>query len=235
MIKLLNGLVAFIAASDQTGKDGYFVDSAGVIITDAFAIPYGVITDGGAEGALTTVALCAGGYAGSLTVKIAAATATISKGTRLQLTSNGTVRANIGTGTIVAVAIQAGVADELVEGVLIEPKFNGDMAIVATADRTLLAGQSGAVVSNLGAAGAVTLALPPATPGLTFTGVVEAAQQLRLDPNGTETIALPSTGVQGAAGKYLVADALTEKVKLRCITAGTWSVEHFLGTWTAEA
>lgn len=92
----------------------------------------------------------------------------------------------------------------------------------------------GAFVSNLGASGAETWTLPAAKKGMRVTAVVEAAQELRLDPNGTETIALPSTGVQGAAGKYLTANALAETVELVCLTDGTWSAINFQGTWTAE-
>lgn len=91
----------------------------------------------------------------------------------------------------------------------------------------------GITLSNIGATGTITFALPPATPGLKVSAIVEAAQQLRLDPSGTETIALPSTGVQSAAGAYIVADALAETVDLVCITKGTWSVQNFQGTWTA--
>ena len=92
-----------------------------------------------------------------------------------------------------------------------------------------------AYVSNAGAAAAAVFALPKAEPGLRVSAVVEATQNLRLDPNGTETIALPSTGVQGAAGKYLEANALAESVELVCLTKGTWDVVNFQGTWTAEA
>lgn len=106
---------------------------------------------------------------------------------------------------------------------------------VVTADKTLTAGDSGSQISNAGASGTVVVTLPVGTPGLWFDFLVEAAQQLRIDPSGTETIALPSTGVQGAAGKYLVADALTEQVRLYCNTAGTWDVRGYTGTWTAEA
>jgi hypothetical protein len=90
-------------------------------------------------------------------------------------------------------------------------------------------------VSNAGASGAAVFALPKAEPGLRVSAVVEATQNLRLDPNGTETIALPSTGVQGAAGEYIEANALAESVELVCLTKGTWDVVNFQGTWTAEA
>jgi hypothetical protein len=100
---------------------------------------------------------------------------------------------------------------------------------------TLLAAQSGALITNLGAAGAAVFALPAAVPGLEFNFAVKVAQQLRIDPNGTETIELPSTAAQGAAGKYLWADAIGEFVRLRCLVAGTWSVVAAAGTWTHEA
>ncbi len=48
------------------------------------------------------------------------------------------------------------------------------------------------------------------------------------------TIALPSTGAQGAAGKYLSADAVGEWVRLLCVKAGQWQVAGYAGTWTAE-
>lgn len=93
----------------------------------------------------------------------------------------------------------------------------------------------GAVVSNVGATGAVTFVLPAAKVGMAVNALVEVAQALRLDPNGTETIALPSTGAQGAAGKYLQASAVKDGVRLVCITEGTWDVLSYSGTWTAEA
>ena len=109
------------------------------------------------------------------------------------------------------------------------------LVVVATAATTLTAAQSGAVISNAGASEAIAFTLPPATPGLSFTAVVEAAYELQLDPDGTETIALPSSGVQSAAGKYIGADAVGEKVVIICITAGTWDVISYSGTWTAES
>lgn len=104
-----------------------------------------------------------------------------------------------------------------------------------TAGDTLTADETGSVHTSVGASGAITLVLPAATVGLEFFFRVGAAQALQIDPNGTETIALPSTGVQGAAGKYLTANADGETVHLMCTKAGQWSVMGYTGTWEAEA
>ena len=104
-----------------------------------------------------------------------------------------------------------------------------------TANDTLTAAETGTWHTNTGASGTITFVLPVATVGLRFGFALGAAQQLRIDPNGTETISLPSTGVPGAAGKYLVADAVGENVELGCLIAGNWSVLGYTGTFTAEA
>lgn len=105
-----------------------------------------------------------------------------------------------------------------------------------TADDTLTAAEMyGSIHTTVGAAGTVVLTLPPAKVGMSGLFRVGAAQELRLDPDGTEVIALPSTGVAGAAGKYLTANADGETVFLVCTKAGQWSVFGFTGTWTAEA
>lgn len=123
-----------------------------------------------------------------------------------------------------------------VEVVPCAPRLAAVPVTVAAAGGAVTAEQAlaGAVVSNLGASGAVAFTLPAAVPGMRVTAIVQVAQELQLDPNGTETIALPSTGVQGAAGKYLTANALTETVQLICLTAGTWDCITYEGTWTAQ-
>jgi hypothetical protein len=104
-----------------------------------------------------------------------------------------------------------------------------------TAGDTLTAAESGSVHTNAGAGGAIVIALPAAVVGLEYFFRVGAAQELRIDPNGSETISLPSSGVPGAAGKYLTADAVGETVHLMCCVAGSWSVMGYTGTWSAEA
>ena len=88
--------------------------------------------------------------------------------------------------------------------------------------------------TNEGASGAAVFALGPSAVGVELTFRVMTAQELRIDPSGTETIALPSSGAQGAAGKYLTADAVGEWVKLVCVKAGQWQVEGYAGTWAHE-
>lgn len=100
---------------------------------------------------------------------------------------------------------------------------------------TVTAAQDGTRFNNRGALGAGAFVLPAATVGLSYRFNVKVAQELRITPDGTETIALPDTGVQGAASKYLTANAVGEFVVLKCETAGQWEVVYFGGTWTAEA
>lgn len=105
-----------------------------------------------------------------------------------------------------------------------------------TANYTVVAAtDNGKVFTTQGASAAVTFALPAATVGQVYEFAVGVAFELRLDPNGTETIALPSTGAQSAAGKYITADAIGEHVRIMCVRAGRWDVAGYVGTWTAEA
>jgi hypothetical protein len=102
-----------------------------------------------------------------------------------------------------------------------------------TANYTVVAGvDNGKIFTNEGASGAITFALPAATVGQFFDFVVKATQELRIDPNGTETISLP-TGVQQAAGAYIVADAIGEFIRIACVKAGEWTTLGSVGTWTA--
>lgn len=102
-----------------------------------------------------------------------------------------------------------------------------------TASYTVTANDSGSGFTNAGAAGAITFSLPAAVKGLHYYFAVAAAQELRIDPNGTETISLPSTGVPSSAGAYIVADAIGETVHIVCATNGSWRVLSYTGTWSA--
>jgi hypothetical protein len=102
-----------------------------------------------------------------------------------------------------------------------------------TANYTVVAGaDNGKHFTNEGAGAAITFALPAATVGQWYRFHVKATQELRIDPNGTETIAL-DTGVQQAAGAYITANAIGEHITVVCVKAGEWDTEDPTGTWTA--
>lgn len=134
------------------------------------------------------------------------------------------------------IALEAAAADgDRFEALPLQAVAQAEAVEAHTADDTLLAAELyGSIHTSVGAAGAVTLILPAAVVGMRAKFAVGAVQELRLDPNGTETISLPSTGVPGAAGKYLTANAIGETVELVCCSAGSWRVFGFTGTWTAE-
>ncbi len=139
----------------------------------------------------------------------------------------------------------------LLDGLSVAGNATASKPLVVDADKTLLGlrrkvtvdadgmsgiteAYSGGVFTNEGASGAAVFALGAAAVGVELTFVVMTAQELRIDPSGTETIALPSSGAQGAAGKYLTADAVGEWVKLVCVKTGQWQVQGYAGTWAHE-
>ena len=139
----------------------------------------------------------------------------------------------------------------LLDGLSVAGNATASKVVVVDADKALLGlrrkvtvdadgmsgiteAYSGGIFTNEGASGAAVFALGPAAVGVELTFVVMTAQELRIDPSGTETIALPSSGAQGAAGKYLTADAVGEWVKLVCVKTGQWQVEGYFGTWAHE-
>ena len=96
------------------------------------------------------------------------------------------------------------------------------------------AAMAGAVVDNTPSGSAAVFNLPAALPGMEFYFYVLSAFALRINPIGTETIGLPSSGVQQAAGKYIEADAVGEYVHIVCVKAGQWETLDYRGTWTVE-
>lgn len=138
-----------------------------------------------------------------------------------------------------ASAVYIGRCSKYISSTVLKVEINADgkagtsKVATKTADYTVLASDSGKTFSTAGASGAVTFAMPAAVPGLKYRFYVGAAQELRIDPNGTETASLPSTGVPGAAGAYLTANAAGESVDVECVVAGTWAVFGYTGTWTA--
>lgn len=168
-------------------------------------------------------------------VDVMTASEAITAGNSCYAAANGKAAA---TGTVLlGIALTGATADgdhfELLRSASASVAFGNNS--VKTANYTVTTGDTGTTFTTVGAGGTVTFAMPAAVVGLKYRFRVGAAQELRIDPNGTEVIALPSTGVAGGAGKYLTADADGETVDIECTKAGTWSVFGFTGTWTSEA
>jgi len=85
-----------------------------------------------------------------------------------------------------------------------------------TADTTLGAIHMGAVITNTGAAGTITLTLPAAKQGMALKVIRTASYALRVDPDGTETIR------GGAAGEYVELQNDGDSVELICVESGQW-------------
>jgi hypothetical protein len=93
------------------------------LVTAATDVVFGVITTGEPADGQDSIACSWGGFAGTVHVKLAASPGSVSDGTLLELTANGSVKASTGTaGTIiVAQALESGAANELIEAILIRP------------------------------------------------------------------------------------------------------------------
>lgn len=107
------------SGTDLTGKEGYaVVPNSGLDLaaTANLANTLGVVTNGGA--AESDIAIC-GAYGGVVRVKLGGS---VTVGAKLAVANGGTFTAyTSGAGTVVAVALQAGSSDELVEAALLTP------------------------------------------------------------------------------------------------------------------
>lgn len=106
--------------------------------------------------------------------------------------------------------------------------------VVSVDGGAINAAMAGAIVDNTPSGSAAVFNLPAALVGMEFYFYVLAAFALRINPDGTETIGLPSSGAQQAAGKYIEADAAGEYVHIMCVKAGQWETLDYRGTWTVE-
>lgn len=106
--------------------------------------------------------------------------------------------------------------------------------VVSVDGGAINAAMAGAIVNNAPSTSAAVFNLPAALVGMEFYFYVLAAFAMRINPDGTETIGLPSSGAQQAAGKYIEADAVGEYVHIACVKAGQWETLAYRGTWTVE-
>jgi hypothetical protein len=114
-------IISITPAADHTDKEGYFVViSAGkaAVTTSATVVPAGVIIDGSVAAGQDSVALM--NFGGTVRVKAAGA---VTAGDLLQIRTDGAVETDDASGarTLVARALEDGIATELVDAALIGP------------------------------------------------------------------------------------------------------------------
>lgn len=101
---------------------------------------------------------------------------------------------------------------------------------VATGTTTVTDGRYlGRVINNTGAGSQSTVALIAGSSGrigLRMSFEVTAAQQLRIDPNGTDLIR------GGTAGQYMVSSTIGDTATIEMDTSTTWKIVARHGTWT---
>ena len=226
MISKTNALVALVPTADHSAHEGYFVKLASglaAFVTAATDAVYGVITTGEPTTGQDSIACSWGGFAGIVHVKLAASPGTVSQGTLLELTANGSVKASTGTaGTVlVAQAQESGLANELIEAVLIRPvsvpstiddsavttvKLAGSSvtgAKLSTTFKTLF-GATGADASG----GAEELSAVGVTDTMRIVSVIDLTDGIPLDP----TIFTAGTDVISQASGNYAADKLIFEV-----------------------
>jgi len=120
-----NAILPFEAASDLTGQVGRFVVPSAsdkvILVSSPTEKPLGVLLTDGKQGDRVSVAIGAGGLAGTVRVKLASVVS--GPGVDLQITSHGHVVADTGSGArvLVAQSLESGTVDELIEAVLFRP------------------------------------------------------------------------------------------------------------------
>ena len=120
-----NAILPLAAASDLTDKVGCFVVRIGdtvAIANNPAAKPFGVLLTDGRLGEQVTVAVAAGGLAGTVRVKLGATVS--SAGASLQLAANGrVVPENLADPArcVCALALETGAINELIEAVVFNP------------------------------------------------------------------------------------------------------------------
>ena len=110
-----NALIAMTPAADMSGKEGYFIKADGSL-AGADETPFGVITEVQPNGGDVSVAICSGGFAGTVKIKLGA---NASKGDDVGSDANGA--GDSAAAVVAAQVIEDGEADELVEAVIYKP------------------------------------------------------------------------------------------------------------------
>lgn len=119
-----NAIISILSDEDLSGQEGCLVrmssNTAVGLVDSAAAIPFGLLLTAGKTGERVSVAIAAGGLAGTVRVKLAG---TVYIGSQLQLTADGRAIADLGENSrvLIGIALEPGVTNELIEAVLFRP------------------------------------------------------------------------------------------------------------------
>jgi hypothetical protein len=123
MIARTTAIIPVEPSATHVGKEGYAVTFTGgkaVLCAANTDAVNGVITEGSDTTGKDSVAVP--GFGGTVKVKLGSSAGTIVLGTMLEIKAGGTWKADAGTsGTVAAMALEAGTDDELIEAVLLNP------------------------------------------------------------------------------------------------------------------
>lgn len=120
-----NAILPFKGALDLTGKEGCLVimTSTGLeLATDPAEEVFGVILNGAPAGELSTVAVAAGGLAGTVKVKLADTVTEVGTLLMAGAGDGGAVVSDAGaTSKVCALALETGVTGERIEAAIFKP------------------------------------------------------------------------------------------------------------------
>jgi hypothetical protein len=102
-----------------------------------------------------------------------------------------------------------------------------------TGSYTIPASSSGTTYTNTGATALVSLTLPSAVAGLTYTFIISDTDGIRINANTGDTIRLDAS-IVSTSGGYVESTSLAGSVVLRAISTSQWmAVGAYQGTWSA--
>jgi len=107
----------------------------------------------------------------------------------------------------------------------------GPMIVYDDADGyTVVAADSGKVITNAAAGGATAATLPGAAAGLRYTFVVMAAQEFRITPASGDTM----TSEGGASAEYVYNATVGGSLTIVAVDATNWITLSKVGTWAQQ-
>lgn len=158
--------------------------------------------------------------------------AAVTAGDPLKSDADGKAITGGGNSNLVALEDSSGDGQIIRAFLTVASEMRLDVEAFTAAD-TLTKEESGKLVTNLGAAGAVELTLPQDAPaGCYFDVFVAVAQDLRLSPGAAGAIYI---GAKGTDNKWASADAIGESVRVVADGNGDWYTVFRNGTWTFES